>query len=63
MHPTPPAFETRLVRDDAGWRWRIAPPGAVPVSSAAPDLETAVRNAAFAAAVVQSLDRARRRSV
>ena len=55
-------FVIRVIRSPAGWRWQVLPAGAGPVSGAAPELESAWRAAAFAAAIVQSLDRARRRN-
>jgi hypothetical protein len=61
VSPTPGGG--RLVLSPAGeaWSWRLTGPGGGDVAGLAPDRAAARRSAAFAAVVVQALERTRRR--
>lgn len=63
MERTRPAYPVSLTPAAAGWTWQVTPPDGEPVLGRQADLESARRTAAFAAAALASLDRARRRGV
>jgi|KBSSwiStaDraftv2_1062776.scaffolds.fasta_scaffold16434_6 hypothetical protein len=56
-----PDYPVSFARAQDGWTWRITLPEGAPISGWQANLETARRTAAFAAAVLATLDRARRR--
>ena len=58
-----PDYVLSVISARARWTWRVTPPKGEAVTGEAVDHEAAVRSATFAAAVMCSLERGRRRDV